>query len=130
MTHAKRANVHDKPPTADAHAFDFWLACSAIVAVAVLQYFLINHLSLGPRWLAPGIEIALLIPLAIAFRNRRERTPLDVPDGATAEPRRLLIRRLAIALIAVITLMNFSALVELVRALGNVNCSVSAGRGY
>lgn len=106
-----------KPVSPDAHAADFWLACGAIVVVAVLQYFLINHLSLGPRWLAPSIEIALLIPLAMAFRRRQKLSASDVLDGAITDPHRLLIRRLAIALIAVVTLMNFGALVELVRAL-------------
>lgn len=105
------------PVSSDAHAADFWLACGAIVVVAVLQYFLINHLSLGPRWLAPSIEIALLIPLAMAFRRRQKLSASDVLDGAVTDPHRLLIRRLAIALIAVVTLMNFGALVELVRAL-------------
>ena len=109
--------MQHQPVSSDAHAADFWLACSAIVAVAVLQFFLINHLSLGPRWLAPSIEIALLIPLAMAFRRRHKLSPHDVFDGAILDPQRLLIRRLAIALIAVITLMNFGALIELVRAL-------------
>jgi hypothetical protein len=109
--------VHDKPASTDVHGSDFWLACSAIVVVAILQFFLINSLSLGPRWLAPTAEIALLIPLAIAFRLHQKQARQAAPGGQLLDPQRRLIRYLAIALIAVISAMNFGALFELVRAL-------------
>jgi hypothetical protein len=109
--------VQHKPVSPDIHAFDFWLACVAIVVVAVLQFFLINDLSLGPRWLAPGVEVSLLIPLAVAFRLHRKQIGGISADGDILDPRRRLIRILALALISVITLMNFGALLELVRAL-------------
>lgn len=109
--------MQHEPISPDAHAFDFWLACSAVVVVAVLQFFLINNLSLGPRWLAPTAEIALLIPLATAFQIRQARVRRAAADGRLFDPQRRIIRHLAIALILVMTLMNFVALSELVQAL-------------
>ena len=109
--------MQSEPKSSDVAAADFWLACGAIVIVAILQFFLINHLSLGPRWLAPAAEIALLIPLMIAFRVRQKRGRRAVVEGGLLDPKRRLIRHLAIGLILVITLMNFVALSELVQAL-------------
>lgn len=106
-----------KPVSPEAHAFDFWLACAAIVAVAILQFFLINNLSLGPRWLAPAVEIALLIPLATMFRIQQKRASSAVAAGKIIDPTRRVIRSLALALILVMTVMNFVALSELVQAL-------------
>jgi len=108
--------VQHQPISSDAHAFDFWLACGAIVTVAILQFFLINDLSLGPRWLAPAVEIALLIPLATVLRIRQNRASAAA-DGTILDPTRRIIRYLALALILVMTVMNFVALSELVQAL-------------
>jgi hypothetical protein len=109
--------VQHQPVSPDAHAADFWLACGAVVVVAILQFFLINNLSLGPRWLAPAAEIALLIPLATAFQVRRSRARRAVVEGRLVDPQRRVIRALAIMLILVMTVMNFVALSELVQAL-------------
>lgn len=107
--------MQHKPVSPDAHAADFWLACSAIVVVAILQVFLINHLSLGPRWLAPAAEIALLVPLAAMFRIRQKRARHTVAEGQIKQSR--VLRFLALGLIALMMVMNFAALAELVRAL-------------
>src|SRR5438046_2994018 len=48
------------------HAFDFWLARTSVVAIVVLQLLLVNRLTFGPRWLAPTLELALLVPLSVA----------------------------------------------------------------
>ena len=109
--------MQQHPLPSDTHAFDFWLACGAIVTVAILQFFLINDLSLGPRWLAPAVEIAILIPLATMFRIRENRTSAVAADGTIIDPQRRAIRTLALALILVMTVMNFVALSELVQAL-------------
>ncbi|MGD9924357.1 MAG: hypothetical protein AB7V13_23375 [Pseudorhodoplanes sp.] len=109
--------MQHKPISSDVSAADFWLACGAVIVVAVLQFFLINNLSLGPRWLAPTAEIALLIPLAAAFHIRQAREHRAVADGSLFDPQRRLIRYLAITLILVMTVMNFVALSELVQAL-------------
>src|SRR3954470_22483927 len=47
-------------------AKDFWLARGAVALVAALQVLMINDLAIGPRWLAPGLELLLLLPLSIA----------------------------------------------------------------
>jgi hypothetical protein len=111
------AAVQHKPISRDVASTDFWLVCGAIVVVAILQFFLINNLSLGPRWLAPAVEIALLIPLMIAFRVRQGRAGRAVAEGQLIDPQRRAIRYLAIGLILVMTLMNFVALSELIQAL-------------
>jgi hypothetical protein len=109
--------VQQKPNSSDAHTFDFWLACGAIFTVATLQFFLINDLSLGPRWLAPAAELALLIPLATMFRIQQSRAGPEVASGKIIDPQRRAIRYLALTLILVMTVMNFVALSELVQAL-------------
>jgi len=98
-------------------AFDFRLACGSVVTVALLQYFLVNDVAPGPRWLAPAIEIALVIPLAIAFRINQKHARVVGEALGVVLRRRETIRKLAFALTAVITAMNFGALFELVRAL-------------
>ena len=109
--------MQHQPLPPDAHTADFWLACGAIVVVATLQFFLINDLSLGPRWLAPAVEIAILIPLAAMFRIHQGRESTEVADGKIIDPQRRVIRTFALTLILVMTLMNFVALSELVQAL-------------
>ena len=44
-------------------ALDFWLARGAVLVIVGLQIAIVNDLMVGPRWLAPAIELALLIPL-------------------------------------------------------------------
>ncbi len=109
--------MQHSPIARDVAAYDFWLACSAVVVVAILQFFLINNLSLGPRWLAPAVEIALLIPLAVAFQIVEMRADRDGAESHPSAPPRRMIRYLAMALILVMTLMNFVALSELIQAL-------------
>jgi hypothetical protein len=113
----KIAPVQHKPSSPDNHAADFWLACSAIVVVAILQVFLINHLSLGPRWLAPAAEIALLLPLAAMFRIRQKRARHAIAEDQIIDPQWRVVRFLALGLITLMMVMNFAALAELVRAL-------------
>ena len=52
--------------TIHTHALDFWFARSSVVVIGALQLLIINKLSLGPRWLAPALEFALLAPLSFA----------------------------------------------------------------
>jgi hypothetical protein len=42
---------------------DRWLVRGAIAVVVTLQFSLINDFSFGTRWLAPTLEIILLVPL-------------------------------------------------------------------
>ena len=101
------------------HALDFWLARLSVVVIACLQLLMINDLTVGPRWFAPAVELALLIPLSIATAW----TQISARDARTHEHWQLiarvryLIRLLALFMTAVITLINFEALLQLVQAL-------------
>jgi hypothetical protein len=100
-------------------AFDFWLARGAVAIVAALQLLMINDLAIGPRWLAPGIEIALLVPLsfATAWNQKQARLASTEHHWSLVARHRRAIRAFALALTAILTMMNLGALVELVRAL-------------
>src|ERR1700730_2535546 len=98
---------------------DFWLARGAVLVIAALQIGIVNDLTVGPRWLAPGLELALLIPLSIATawtQKRARKAATDDQWNLVGRDRRM-IRRLAIALTAVTTLMNFGALARLIAAI-------------
>jgi hypothetical protein len=98
---------------------DFWLARGAVAIVAALQLLMINDLSVGPRWLAPGIEIMLLIPLSVAtaWNQKQARLASTEYHWRLVARHRRAIRTLALALTAIVSMMNLGALVELVRAL-------------
>ena len=101
------------------HALDFWLARLSVLAIVCLQLLMINNLTVGPRWLAPAIEIGLLVPLSIATAW----TQINARDAQThahwqaIARARYLIRLFALFMTAVITLMNFYALLQLIHAL-------------
>ena len=103
----------------DARPIDFWLARGAILVIVGLQLGLVNDLWVGPRWLAPSIELALLIPLSVAtawtFKTARKASTESEWHLLGREKR--LVRRLAIALTFVSTLMNFGALAQLIGAI-------------
>ncbi|MDB5691590.1 MAG: hypothetical protein JWO81_653 [Alphaproteobacteria bacterium] len=97
------------------HALDFWMARAAVG----LQLLLVNRLTVGPRWLAPTVELALLAPLSIATAWAQ-----DLVVRATEERhwhmiavRRRMIRTLAVLLTGLVTLINLGSLVMLVDAL-------------
>jgi hypothetical protein len=63
-----------------ARSSDFWLARGAILVIAMLQIEIVNDLAVGARWLAPGLELALLIPLSLATawtQTRARRASTD-----------------------------------------------------
>lgn len=97
-------------------AIDFWLARGAVLVIVGLQIGIVNDLMIGPRWLAPTVEVALLIPLSIAtaWTQRRARKASTKEQWNIVGRDRMLVRRLAIALTAVVTLMNFGALTRLI----------------
>ena len=101
------------------HGVDFWLARASIVLVASLQYLLINDIYVGPRWLAPAIELSLLAPLsaASAWTHAMSQAATRDEHRRRIQDHRLWIRRSAVLLIAFITVMNFAALAGLVRDL-------------
>ena len=62
----RERNVSHPLRSIHTHALDFWMARSAVVLIIGLQLWLGQHVTLGPVWLAPAIEAALLVPLSIA----------------------------------------------------------------
>src|SRR5512140_31525 len=100
-------------------AHDYWLARGAVLVIVALQTAIVNDLAIGPRWLAPAIELALLVPLSIAtaWTQRRARKALTKEQINKVWRGRLRTRRLAITLTAVVTAMNFGALARLIEAI-------------
>ena len=98
---------------------DFWLARGAILVIAGLQFAVVNDLSIGPRWLAPAIELALLAPLSVATawtqRKARRASSDDQWEAVDVVFRR--VRWMAIALTALATAMNFGQLAKLIQAM-------------
>jgi hypothetical protein len=102
-----------------AHAHDFWLARAAVGLVVILQLLLVNNFSLGARWVAPTVELLLLLPLSVAtawVHNQVKNATTDTHFHLAVRTRRL-IRRAALSLTAIITFMNFVALYFLLHAL-------------
>ena len=107
------AAIHD-------HALDFWLARGAVLVIAGLQMlFVNNNLVFGPKWLNPLLELAILAPLSVAtaWTQRRARTATEPHHWITIGRYRRFIRLAALLLTIVAMLMNFEALVTVVRAL-------------
>ena len=100
-------------------ARDFWLARAAVLVIVGLQTAIVNDLAIGPRWLAPAVELALLVPLSIAtaWTQRRARKASTKEQVSRVWRGRLRTRLLAITLTAVITAMNFGALARLIEAI-------------
>ena len=100
-------------------AVDFWLARGAILVIVLLQIGIVNDLTVGPRWLAPALELAILIPLSVAtaWTQRHARRAATDAQWITVGRYRRLVRRAALALTAISTLMNFGALARLIAAI-------------
>jgi hypothetical protein len=106
--------------TLQTHAFDFWLARGAIALIAALQWLFIDgDLTPGPRWLAPGVELALLVPLSAAtsWNQRRARLASTEDHWLRVGNFRRIVRGLALLLTALVMAINFDALVAVTRAL-------------
>jgi hypothetical protein len=82
----------------------FWPSQLAIALIAIIHLTLPDRVSAGPRWLAPGIEAALLVALVVI-----------APARATTHSRGR--RALALTLIAVASLINVVSLAQLVHYL-------------
>jgi uncharacterized membrane protein len=83
-----------------------WPASIAVAVAIALQIVLPDRViqGLGPRWLIPALEGVLLVAVIVAHPG-----PIDRESS--------LLRGMALALIAVITVANVVALGELVKAL-------------
>jgi uncharacterized membrane protein len=81
-----------------------WPASLAVVAAVVLYVLLPDRLTIGPTWLLPVVEGAVLLPLSVAVRHRHAEE-------------QYIARLAAIGLIALVNIANLTALVLLVDAL-------------
>ena len=101
------------------HEADFWLARAAVVVVAGLQLVASARVTVGPRLLAPGIEIALLVPLSFGtvLTHRRARTATTPAHFDWVVRRSRALRWLALGLTALVSLVNLGSLALLIREL-------------
>jgi len=81
-----------------------WPASLAVLIAAALNYALPGKFTLGPPWLVPVIELAVLIPLSFAAPNR---LPRETRGSQIA----------AIVLIAIVNVANVVSLYLLIRLL-------------
>jgi hypothetical protein len=111
--------MHEVGPVLQKHMREIWMARGAIVVTAGLNAFLINDLTIFPWWLASVVELALLLPLSVAtaWNHNEMRRATSQHHWALIHHRRRKIRRAAIVLTMVITLINFQALYGVTRAL-------------
>jgi hypothetical protein len=110
--------THDREP-ARPKVLDRWLARVAIAVVMTLQLALVNNFAYGARWLAPVLELILLVPLTV-LSLRAERVAWNAQtqkewESATSYHR--FNHRLGVALVTIISLSNVRSLSLLVRAL-------------
>ncbi len=115
--HGHRASDH---ATLRTHAADFWLARASIVLIAGLQMlFINNNITVGPRWVAPVFELAMLAPLALAtaWTNDRARRATKAEHWLEIGRHRRVVRWMALLLTAAIMLINLDALFSVTKAL-------------
>src|SRR5438105_11631522 len=92
----------------------FWPAQLAVAAAIALNLALADRVTVGPTWLLPSVEGALLVALVIISPSR----------AATHSPR---IRRFALAVIGLVSLANIASLGLLLPYLVN-GCKVGGPR--
>ena len=100
-------------------AIDFWLARGAVVVIVAMQLAVSSRLTLGPRWLAPTMEIALLLPLSIAtaWTHNQVRRVTDDRHWQGIYRLRRSVRWLAVVLTGLVSVANLGSLFLLVRAM-------------
>jgi hypothetical protein len=111
---------HHPHATIHTQALDFWLARGAVLVIAVLQMLFVNsNLVMGPKWLGPALELAILAPLSVAtaWTQRRAQTATEERHWLVVGQFRRAIRLTALLLTVLVMLMNFEALIAVVRAL-------------
>jgi len=78
-----------------------WPAAAAIALLIALEWLLPERLSLGPRWLFPGLQVVIIIVIVAADPGRmRKSSPM--------------LRTMSLLLIAVASLANVYSVVRLV----------------
>ena len=101
------------------HAADFWLARGAVILIVALQLLVSNRVTFGSRWLAPLVEIALLIPLSLATGWTHKNSAVVTTPGHAETFLRLRrwMRLLALLLTGIVSLANLGSLLLLIQAL-------------
>jgi uncharacterized membrane protein len=79
-----------------------WPMAIAVLVSVAMQFALPNRHVLSPSFLFPAVEVVLLVALVIGDPGRIDR-------------RSIALRRITLALVAIMTLDNLAAVVELVR---------------
>jgi uncharacterized membrane protein len=84
----------------------YWPAQAAVAAAIALNLALADQITIGPRWLLPGVEAILLVALVIV-----------APERATAQIAR--VRRFALTVVGLVSLVNVVLLARLIDFLIN-----------
>jgi len=98
---------------------DRWLVRAAVAVVVALQFSLINDFAYGARWLAPVVELFLLVPLTV-LSLRAERLALRAhtnEEWESANSYRGVNFVLGMTLVVVLSLANARSLLLLVEGL-------------
>jgi uncharacterized membrane protein len=98
----ENARVRDRVERGD----PYWPAQLAVAAAIVLNLALADQITIGPRWLLPGVEAILLVSLVVVS-----------PARATAH--RVGERRFALTVVGLVSLVNIVLLARLVDELIN-----------
>ena len=109
----QRSAQSGRPYPPPAAAEPFWPAQLTVLAAIAIHLLLPEQLTIGPRWLVPGFEAALLVGMFIV-------TPNQIEDE---HPRR---RRIALGLTAFVSVANIFSLAALTHYL--LHHDVSKGR--
>jgi hypothetical protein len=98
---------------------DRWLARGAVIVIVALQVLIVNDLYVGSRWLGPVVELSLLLPLSIGtiLTHQSALRAESDQEWESVGTRRRWVRRLAITLTALSTILNFIALFLLTKAI-------------
>jgi uncharacterized membrane protein len=101
---AQPGNPTGRPYPPAARAEPVWPAQASVLGAIALQLLLPKRLTVGPTWLLPVLEVALLVGLALA-------TPRQLEHEHVAR------RRAALAMTALVSAANIASLVLLSRQL-------------
>ena len=98
---------------------DRWLVRAAVAVVVALQFSLINDFAYGARWLAPVVELILLVPLtALSLRAERLAWHAHTNERLESANRyRGVNIALGMTLVVVISVANTRSLLLLVEGL-------------
>jgi uncharacterized membrane protein len=111
--------MSDDRESARPEMLDRWLVRVAIAVVVTLQFSLINNFAYGARWLAPFVELILLVPLTL-LTLRAERLAWHAHTTQQRESANMYRRTnfaLGMALVVVVSLANAASLLLLLKAL-------------